>query len=165
METEPVDEFENLIAQLNDENIRVSSNAAENLEKYGERAVYALVEASTMGKNFYVQQSSTAVLMRIGKPAIKPMIEMLNQKNSAGRVNAVRRLGTFGDEDAIEPLTECLNDNHKAVRYAAEKSLRLIRGEPVDQSELLNDLAGKASMEMYEATKKLFQDEKTYNRN
>jgi HEAT repeat protein len=157
------DEFDKLTNQLKDEDIWVSSDAAEDLEKYGERAVEALVDAVVKGKNAHVKRSAKFVLTRIGKTALKPMVERLNHDESGVRANAARFLGPFNDEEAIQPLEECLNDNHKAVRFAAEQSIRCIKGESLDQSYLISSFAGPNETEIYQLLREMYEQRKKAN--
>jgi len=157
MSNDPMNEFERLTTQLNDRDIWVSSDAAEELEKYGERAVEALVEAVVTGKNAYVKRSSKFVLTRIGKAALKPMVEKLKHEDAGVRANAARFLGPFNDEEAIEALEECLNDGHKAVRYAAEQSLFCIRGEPFDSFGLNT---GPNERKLYQLLRQQYEERK-----
>ena len=156
-------EFDRLTNELKDEDIWVSSDAAEDLEKYGERAVEALVDAVVEGKNAYVKRSAKFVLTRIGKAALKPMVERLKHNKAGVRANAARFLGPFNDEGAIQPLEECLNDNHKAVRFAAEQSIRCIKGEPLDRSYLINSLASPNEIEIYRLLRDMYEERKKAN--
>jgi len=154
------DEFDRLTNELKDEDIWVSSDAAEDLEKYGERAVEALVDAVVEGKNAQVKRSAEFVLTRIGKAALKPMVERLKHDKSGVRANAARFLGPFNDEEAIQPLEECLNDNHNAVRFAAEQSIRCIKGESLDRSYLINSLASPTEIEIYQLLRETYEQRK-----
>lgn len=49
-------------------------------------------------------------LIKIGKPAVEPLIEVLKNKNNPARGYAAKILGQIGDRRAIEPLVDCLTE-------------------------------------------------------
>lgn len=62
-------------------------------------------------------------LVKIGKPAIDPLIEALKDNNSSVRENAARTLGKIKDPMAVEPLSKALWDWNLEVRMTAAKAL------------------------------------------
>ena len=62
-------------------------------------------------------------LEKIGQPAVKPLILLLNDENNFVRTNAVMALGTIGDKKAVSPLICMLKDRDAFVRREAALSL------------------------------------------
>ena len=67
--------------------------------------------------------------MKIGEPAVEPLIEALKDKDQDVRWEAALALGNIGDERAVEPLIEALKDEDEDVREAAGEALEKIKGE------------------------------------
>ncbi len=63
------------------------------------------------------------VLMRIGKPAVKPLIADLKDNNPLVRRHAVQALGVLKDPRAVEPLVAVLNDKDPLIQRQAIKAL------------------------------------------
>ena len=55
-------------------------------------------------------------LLRLGEPAIEPLIAALNDESKLSRFWAVKALGKSGQSRVIEPLSLALNDNDLDVR-------------------------------------------------
>ncbi len=69
-------------------------------------------------------------LITFGKPAVGPLIEMLDgQTPAAARVWAARVLGRIGDKEAVDVLMGRLHERHDLLRVAAAQALGLI-GDP-----------------------------------
>ena len=69
------------------------------------------------------------VLVRIGKPAVGPLVGLLNDGNSLVRFTAAELLGKIGDKRAVQPLIEVLKDNEKSVRNAATGALKKLTAQ------------------------------------
>jgi len=68
-------------------------------------------------------------LVKIGKPAVEPLILSLKKPSAAIRENSAKALGETGDPRAVEPLAGLLEDTFPEVRDAAAGALAKI-GEP-----------------------------------
>ncbi len=61
--------------------------------------------------------------VRIGKPAVKPLIADLKDNDPLVRSNAVKALGAIKDPRAVKPLIAVLNDNDPLIQRQAVKAL------------------------------------------
>lgn len=66
-------------------------------------------------------------LVKIGRPAVEPLIDLLKDQNSTIRKVSAKALGLIKDQRAEEPLRAILTDNKWLVRRAARKALNAIR--------------------------------------
>jgi len=78
--------------------------------------------------------------VRIGEPAVEPLIEMLGSKNRILRGEAARILGEIKDKRAVEPLVVALNDARPEVRIEAAQALGKI-SEPSAVLSLVDAMA------------------------
>jgi HEAT repeat protein len=63
-------------------------------------------------------------LVKIGPPAVEPLIGVLKDENAFVRSFAAKGLGELGDKRAIEALVEVLKDEDEEVRQSATEALR-----------------------------------------
>lgn len=61
-------------------------------------------------ENENIRINSENALVKIGKPAVEPLIEALKDKENPARVSAAKILGKIGNGRAIKPLISCLTD-------------------------------------------------------
>jgi len=64
-----------------------------------------------------------AALVKIGEPAVKPLITALEHRDANVRASAAWVLGTLNDSRAVEPVIGALGDNDPAVRAAGAVAL------------------------------------------
>jgi HEAT repeat protein len=76
-----------------------------------------------------VRAQALQALVAIGKPALKDLINLLNDPDWKVRYRAAEALGMIGDEKAVNPLIRILSDNKDHVRYIAAKSLGMLRAQ------------------------------------
>ena len=78
-----------------------------------------------------VRLDAAETLAKIGKPAVKPLIEALKDgaEDVAVRMKAAEVLGEIGDERAVEPLIQALKDKDEFVRQCAAEALGEIGDE------------------------------------
>jgi HEAT repeat protein len=69
-----------------------------------------------------VRLDAQKALGKIGKPAVEPLIKVLEEGNKA----AAWVLGKIGDKRAVEPLIKVLKDEEKSVRSSAARALGMI---------------------------------------
>jgi len=62
-------------------------------------------------------------LVKLGKPAVQPLIGCLRDNDHTVRARAAQTLGKLGDAGAVEPLIACLGDGVDKVREAAAEAL------------------------------------------
>lgn len=86
-------------------------------------AIQPLIEAlADFDKS--VREQATLALSRIGKAAIEPLTEAMNEPRWQTRYRAAEALGRIADETAVKPLIRGLKDNRDHVRYMAAKGLK-----------------------------------------
>jgi len=144
--------IEPLIQALKDETWGVREKAIEALAKIGKPAVAPLVEAlededvgvrteaaralqeprwrpknHTHKASYLIAKKDWDELVRLGRPAVGPLIKVLKDKETRVREKAARALGEIGDVAAVGPLTESLEDTESIVRKAAEEALDRIK--------------------------------------
>lgn len=74
-----------------------------------------------------VRKSAALALIKIGKSSVEPLIALLKDKNSPGRLKAAEALGEIKDSRAVEPLIEALKDSSGWVKIEAAKALGKLR--------------------------------------
>lgn len=74
-------------------------------------------------RNRNVQKHATDALVKIGKPAVDPLLKVLNDANWAIRINAITTLADMKEQRVVEPCIRALNDNHYGVRGVAAITL------------------------------------------
>ena len=71
-----------------------------------------------------IDKEAIKLLVKLGQPAVDPLIHALNDKHSGVRKNAAEALGEIGDTRAIDPLmTTLLEDDDGTVRKCAAEAL------------------------------------------
>ena len=126
--------LEPLITVLEDKNPNVRGNAAEALGEIGNsRAVEPLVAALLKYKESWILGDVTKALVKIGKPAIEPLIAALKYKKSHVREMAAEALGKIGDSRAVEPLIAALQDRDSSVREEVAEALKRITKQDFGQ--------------------------------
>ena len=104
--------------------------AAEDLGKLGDpRTIAPLIEASGRGGGERAKRAAIRALARIGKPAIRPLINtMLSSGESIfRRASAAEALGLIGSRRALKPLLRAMKDSSIDVRLHALVSLSRLK--------------------------------------
>jgi HEAT repeat protein len=115
-----------LIEALNDDHWSVRRNAAWALGEVGSaRAVLYLIGAfkKTWGG---IDAYCAEALVKIGRPAVKPLLRVLDGPDLNTRYWSIEALGQIGDARAIEPLIALLSDQDAIIRYSSTKALGAI---------------------------------------
>jgi HEAT repeat protein len=73
-----------------------------------------------------VKFSAAEALERIGKPAVKPLINSLHNKDQMVRKYATDALGFIGNKRALNSLVSLLEDQDKEVREKTDKAIHRI---------------------------------------
>jgi len=149
---------EPLIEALKDSDKDVQKGAAKALGEIGdERAVEPLIEALRhiyypdhigwedryMGEfddwigDMHLQGVVERALVKIGEPAVEPLIQALKDGYSHVREGAAKALGEIGDIRAVEPLIQALKDEDSDVRKIAAEALGKMGWKPGDDTDLL----------------------------
>jgi HEAT repeat protein len=121
---------ESLISRLSNGSFQQRWTAADALGDIGDpRAVEPLVAAlENRNPSPAVRESAAAALVKIGAPAVEPLIALLSSRSSA-RLHAAEVLGNIGDPRAVEPLTGALENGPPPLRRRAEAALEKL-GRP-----------------------------------
>ena len=79
----------------------------------------------------FIPAAVREAIVKIGRPAVSPLIELLQDKKWAVRLEAAIILGQIGPEakDSVSALTEVLKDDDQRVRQYAAKALEKVQGE------------------------------------
>jgi len=115
---------EPLINALKDEDSDVRMEAAEALDQMGWKPGYVTEKAY-----YLVAKKEWDEAVKLGEPAVEPLINALKDEASSVRWEAAGALGEIGDERAVEPLINALKDEDSDVRWKAAEALVKI-GEP-----------------------------------
>jgi HEAT repeat protein len=79
-------------------------------------------EAHTVNQHWRLNGAGEA-LVRIGKPAVKPLVAVLTQSSPSERHPAAMALGQIGDVDAVESLIDALGDSSQGpIEYHSDWS-------------------------------------------
>lgn len=110
---------------------------------------------SKLGSNdSAIRSEAINALVKIGQPAVAPLLKALSDKNDLKSSGAATALGLIGDRAAVEPLINLLSSSSDSVAEEAIKSLghlkdpkaiSLLRDRLAD-----NSLAGDAAMALAE---------------
>ena len=94
------------------------------------RAVEALIDALKIeyGKEV-LRNEAIEALVKIGPPAVEPLISLLGDEREDVRIHAVKALGWIKDSRAVDPLIQALNDDNYYLRREAAHSLGEIGDE------------------------------------
>ena len=94
-----------------------------NVEKMkARRDVNGLIKALRYRKDKGVRQAAAEALVKIGAPAVEPLIAALKDESFSVRQAAAEALGKIG-APAVEPLIAALKDQNSWARAAAAQAL------------------------------------------
>jgi len=114
---------EPLVDMLKDKLWLVRKSAAKGLVLIGEKAIPALVtnlETDDENTKYWISN----VLGRLGEPALRELVRILNEGSKDLRMYAVMALGEYRSENAITPLINALSDKAWPVRNSAANALK-----------------------------------------
>jgi HEAT repeat protein len=117
--------IEPLITLLADksEKLWIRESVCESLGNL--RAVVAIDPLIRMlgNRDFGIQNHASEALVKIGEPAVEPLIAALSNANPQVRRRAVTTLMDMDDQRAVEPIIAVLEDSNEEVRYWAAGAL------------------------------------------
>jgi HEAT repeat protein len=90
-------------------------------------------------KNFEavaIDKELKKTLIKIGKPAVDPLISALKDENGVVRKNAADTLGEIRDSRALDPLISALKDRKSSVQVSAKEAIFKIIKEMKDNSDI-----------------------------
>ena len=97
-----------------------------------ERAIQPMIQA--LKEKPELQADLGYHLGLMGEPAVKPLIQLLDDEDPEIRVRAAEALGRLGDDRTIGPLTDALNDKDETVRIFAKMGLESIEAKKKNTS-------------------------------
>jgi HEAT repeat protein len=131
--SESRDVYERTISELKSTDSGVRQRAAFALGEMGEpNAVEPLIVCFKDSYSYECIQVADA-LVKIGKPAVEPLIGCLKNDNPDVRANAARALGCLGDQRSVEALIICLMDQKSNVRRNTAEALEKLKWEPPNE--------------------------------
>ncbi len=129
-----------LIKALRDKDMWVRRAAANSLsEIHDGTAIDSLINLLEE-EDYYLVRNAKEALIKINKPAIKPLITYLKISEHKGRRYAVQALGEIKDTQVINSLIAALKDDDFQVQRQAAMALGHIKDKK--QSFLLLKLLG-----------------------
>lgn len=144
-----------LAAALRDPSQTVGAYAAEALGRIGgPEAVQPLIDAFQSGG--HVREAVLQALVRIGEPAVRPLIETFRQLHAPGGGTTAAGAGDLLVQigrPAVGPLTAALGDPAVPVRYMAACTLGKIKDDVAVEplAARLTDAEGGVSVEVARA--------------
>ncbi|MDI6874331.1 MAG: HEAT repeat domain-containing protein [Actinomycetota bacterium] len=129
-----------VLSALKDGDTWSRARMAALLGEIGEAwAVKPLIEALYF---FNVREAAGKALLKIGEPALGPLMDALKHHHIPVRKAAAELLGRMGDERAVSALQSALKDRDWEVREAARVALESIRRRDSGDDRSLTDRAG-----------------------
>ncbi len=102
------------------------------LEKIADPRTVGILITSLKREMNVPQKIAKEALIKIGKPSVEPLIQVLHEHSSMSvrdtdiRKSVVEALGRIGDKRAVKPLFQFLKDEDKSIRYAVDEALKKI---------------------------------------
>lgn len=143
-------------AQLQSNRKPILLNAIEVLGiSQSEQAILPLFETAVRRPlDIEVETHVIQALLRIGEPAVAPLLEILSFGGEITRLKAIRVLGHFGGEAVRGPLAQTLHDPSERIRLAALQAVGHF--SPHEALPFLIEALQQGSIEMRaEAAKRL----------
>jgi len=114
--------IEPLTAALSDKDSNVRETVAQALDTLGWSA-----NSENEKAMYLVAKREWDNSVKIGQPAVEPLIAILMDESSGVQIAAAQALGAIGDSQAVEPLIAGLTDESSSVQIAAAQALGAIR--------------------------------------
>ena len=106
-------------------------------------------------ENCSVRIAAAKTLVKIGKPAVEPLIAVLKDKNELfARQTAAKALGKIGDSRAVEPLVAILKDIKDKGKYSLDLFVQ------AEAAEALKKITGQDFGGDYEKWSTWWQEQK-----
>ena len=117
--------YPTIVELTHDPDSAVSYDAIMALGELGDaRAVEPLIELVRRYDEDEVPAGAAGnALAKIGKPAVGPLIEVLQTGSNGAKSITARVLGGIGDKSTVEPLAKLLVDSDEQLRIAAIEAL------------------------------------------
>lgn len=118
-----------LLEALEDEDIDFRNKAVIALGELGDVTAVKHLIGNLNDESSHISKNAFDAILKIGNPAVNPLIIALNDENATIRSKAVLALGEIGDKSSVEHLIKCLNDESSGVRNNAAIALGNIGDE------------------------------------
>ena len=96
---------------------------AQRLQWEKSKVLLYLDEDYNLPRTASLSLQPTELSVKIGKPAVRPLIYELKDHDPLVRSNAVKALGAIRDSRAVEPLIKVLNDKDPLIQRQAAQAL------------------------------------------
>ncbi len=135
-----------VIKVLGDSSWRVRKLAVEKLsaETIDDETLRAIVDALADQDNAGLRNAAAEVLLKVGRPAVGYLLELMDRGGEDERKFAAEILGAIGSPEAFDSLRNLLGDEDENVRAAAAEALGRL-GRPEAAKDLV-DLLGRDGM-------------------
>ncbi|HTB81679.1 MAG TPA: HEAT repeat domain-containing protein [Opitutaceae bacterium] len=110
-----------LVTYLQDKDVHVRQDAAEVLFR-----LHYLPSDNDGKAAFFILRKSWDDLVKLGAPAVAPLLNSLKDEDGDVRKGAAEALGQLNDKRAVEPLIACLQDDFGSVKQNAATALGLL---------------------------------------
>jgi HEAT repeat protein len=106
-----------VLAELNNPDVDIRNYAVRAVGKMrSPEAIQPLAKILQEDSDDQVKTSAASSLVMIGKPAVAPLLKLLEKSESMGlTIRLVQVLGEIGDKRAIKPLEKVYNETSNAV--------------------------------------------------
>lgn len=128
-----------LVACLQDKDVHVRQDAAEVLFR-----LHYLPSDNEGKAAFFILRKSWDELVKLGAPAVAPLLDSLKDEDGDVRKGAAEALGQLNDKRAVEPLIACLQDDFSDVKQHAARALGLL-GDKRAVGPLINTFKSESS--------------------
>lgn len=118
--------------------------AAQSLGRMRDPEAIALLVKCLNDSHAAVRLIAGAALVRIGQPAVEPLVQSLPSANTDGRRAVAQALGGIGDKSVVTHLTSLLTDSDATVKAAAEEALAKLNAKATPAT---NDVAAPSASE------------------
>jgi HEAT repeat protein len=134
---------EHLLDHLGDEDFKQKEIVYMILHHLGRDVVGAIIDRITACESPHIEKTLTTALLRIGPPAIPPLLDVLKDGRRQFVRTAVAVLGEMGNRDAVRGLSLTAYHVDNRIRIDAIHSLARIGGK--EATEVLLDLLRDAN--------------------
>lgn len=129
---------EHLLDHLEDKDFSRKEIVCLILHHLGEEVVNSIVGRIAAGDNQYAEKTLTTAILRIGPPAIPPLLEILKDGRRQFVLTAIAILGEMGNRDAVRGLSPAACHLDSRIRIDAIRALARIGGK--EATDVLMDL-------------------------
>ncbi len=104
------------------------------LQRLGARVVYAIIQRICLAEGLSARKALATALIRIGDPAIPPLIVMLRDERWYVVRNMIAMLGEIGNRDWVGEMQDAANHHDPRVRKETIRTLAKIGGSEAEQT-------------------------------